>query len=183
MARLLDRVRSPAGSPPCAGAAERPQPAENKRVPDSASPAEQEVPVVIQRPANLTELTRRAVGPEKGVDLSAMRELANSSAKAAIERHARNLLARTGGSKLLMAILGATCGGSLYWMGTLHENGGFAIQAAAVSFVIALFWALQYAAVTGRLLVTRSDQASRGTAPAEHVETLVDAEEKDGGDA
>jgi hypothetical protein len=148
-------------APPRRGQSSEPAPsAVGKRVSD-ASASEEPASTADVRPAgNLTELTPRAVAPEKQVDLSAMRELANFSAKAAIERHARSLLARAGGSKLFMALIGAACGGALYWMGTCHEIGSIAIPAAAVSFVVAIVWGLQYAAVTGRLIVTRSGDSS-----------------------
>jgi hypothetical protein len=157
MARLLDRVRSPSTPPPPKTAAE-PRQAIGENAPDAPGPA-----VPAQPPAGTpraAELTPRTVAPEKSIDLSAMRELANLSAKAAIERHARGLLARASGSKLFTALFSATCGGALYWMGRLHDNGGFALHAAAGSFVIALFWTLQYAVASGRLSVTRPDVAS-----------------------
>jgi hypothetical protein len=69
-----------------------------------------------------------------------------------------------------MALFGTVCGGALYWMGTLHESGGMAIQSAAVSFIIALVWSIQYAAVTGRLMVTRPSSVPFQEPPAEGIQ-------------
>ena len=92
----------------------------------------------------------RAVAPEKTIDLSAMRELANLSAKAAIEHHALGKLARTSGSKLFVAAVAVVSGGLLLWMGSLLKAGILAVNAGIVAMVIAIAWIAQCAVLVGR---------------------------------
>jgi hypothetical protein len=114
----------------------------------------------------LTELTRRTVAPERAIDLSAMRELANLSANAAIERHTRGRLIRASGGKLLVALLGATCSGVLYWQSVLLGTGSLAVYSSAVSLIVALYWSVQYMILTGRIISTPPSDLPQGAAPS-----------------
>jgi len=169
MARLLDRMRSPASS---SQEPEAPAQAAEEEQGEGAARAEgpESAPVSTDEP--LRELTPRAVAPERPIDLSAMRELANLSANAAIERHARGRLVRASGGKLLVAIVGAICSGVLYWQAVYLGNGPLAVYASTVSLIVALYWSVQYLILTGRIITARSADAPPGTTFAGHGGSL-----------
>jgi len=116
----------------------------------------------------LRELTPRAVAPERAIDLSAMRELANLSANAAIERHTRGRLVRASGGKLFVAFLGAACSGVLFWHAAFLGAGSLAVYSSAVSLIIALYWSVQYMILTGRIISARPDDLPQGPARTGH---------------
>lgn len=162
MTRLLQRVRSPRGDGPAAAAASRPPAAvaddQRTEEPGERLPAQQAAIVPVSRPA---EYVPRAVAPEKTVDLSAMRELANLSAKAAIERHARSRLVRASGSKLFVALFAAGAGGLSFWMTWFFGLGNEAIFGGTVCLATAGVWGLQYLILTGRIIWRRPAYSAR----------------------
>jgi hypothetical protein len=116
----------------------------------------------------LRELTPRAVAPEKSIDLSAMRELANLSANAAIARHARGRLVRASGGKLFVAVVGAICSGALYWQAVHLGTGPLTVYSSAISLIVALYWSVQYLILTGRIIAAPTANGALGAAPAKH---------------
>jgi hypothetical protein len=164
MAQLLRRVggisqvASPAGSP---APRRDPQPQ-----PDSHERAEEHA---VAEPAGPQcggpgELSPRATAPEKGIDLSAMRELANFSARQAIDRYARQTLSRTIQSKLVVTVVSALVGAALLWFWWHDRSNQLSFYGAAVSFVIAIFWGVQDLVLTSRKIAGLS---ARRDAPAE----------------
>ena len=134
MDRLLKRVRnatSPAGpsSPP---AATRVEPAPlPKPSPTPASPVAEEP----------TEYVPRTTAPELPANLSAMRELANTAARTAIDRHVRKHTGRQAAGRLVAA--GLTISTSIllsYWAWRAHslEAG----VAAGIGGSIGIYWTL-----------------------------------------
>jgi hypothetical protein len=98
----------------------------------------------------------RSDAPERSVNLAAMRELANFSAQAAISKHARKQLISATRVKLMVAVVALAAGGGLlsfYFSGTTTP---WILYAGVAAFLIGLFWAVQYAILTGRLVVSRS---------------------------
>jgi hypothetical protein len=160
MTRLLERVRSTTGGaevPDSRPQAPRPQrpavptapaetPLELASVPQPATP----------RPRKPVEMTPRAKAPEKMAGLSAMRELANLSAQNALDQHTRKQLARARRGKLLIVISGLAAAALLMWMWSTYGLGAVTYFAAMVGIVVALFWGLQYAILTGHLIISRS---------------------------
>ena len=140
---------------------------ETKRaeVPDGGAPLEGDS---LPAEAFLRELTPRAVAPERTIDLSAMRELANFSATAAIETHARGRLIRASGGKLLVAVVAAVCAGVLCWHAVYLDRGPLTLYSAAASFIIALYWSFRYLILTGRIIAAGPDDASPGAPPTGH---------------
>ncbi len=170
MARLLERMRNP--NAPTQGPPRPVQVEEPKRVEASDHEApDAEAPPPAEEP--LRELTPRAVAPERTFNLSAMRELANFSATAAIKTHARGRLVRASGSKLLVAVVGAVCGGLLLWHSVALNGSTLTLFSAATSFVIALFWSLQYLIFTGKVIATRPTEDLPGVAPSEQGPSLA----------
>ena len=106
------------------------------------------------------ELAPRAVAPEKHVDLSALRDLANLSAEHALGRHDRKQLIAATRSKLIVTVVALAVGVGLLWHWHSHNTGNLIVFAAMLSFLIALHWGLQYAILTGRLIINRSGRIS-----------------------
>jgi hypothetical protein len=97
---------------------------------------------------------RKPPGPApERTGFAAMRELANVSARSAVDQHARRQMVAISRSKLVVAITATVAGMSLLWLWTTHAPIGVTLLAAIVSLAIAVLWALQYAVVTGRLLI------------------------------
>ncbi len=75
--------------------------------------------------------------------LGSMRELANSSANAAINRHARKELARKGRDKLVFSLIATACGVLALFSTWYSEAGTSALWPAAATFVAAFIWGSQ----------------------------------------
>jgi len=165
MARLLERVRGVTGE--AAGAVG----ASPKRRDEDAPPRE----TIPFRPADETaaqrfagkrrepvEMSPRAVAPEKFVNLTAMREVANLSAQTAIDRHSQRLLRRVVGFKLLVAVLGLVSGIVLLGIWRVAPSG-LTFSAAMISLVVGLFWGIQFFV----LMIPRIQSRRRAPAPVE----------------
>lgn len=147
MARLLERVRGVASETPYAAESSRrgcrEEPPSREAVP-IRSEAEAPAPRVASgKRREPVELSPRAVAPEKFVDLTAMRELANLSAQNAIDHHSRKVLRRVVLTKLIVSLMGLVAGGALLWTWR-NASSQLAFSAAMASFVVALFWGIQY---------------------------------------
>jgi hypothetical protein len=159
MTRLLKRVQNigqrqrPAAanaSPPTAAqASASPKDAgDGATAPPSEGSAVQEV---------LAKLSRRAAAPELSSDIAAMRELANLSARAAIDKYAYRNWGRAAIGKFTIALLAAAAG-----VGAVHfaaAPDSMLMYAGLLSFVISLFWLLQ-----AGILVKNVFEASRRNA-------------------
>jgi hypothetical protein len=115
-----------------------------------------------------------------------MREVANLSARAAIDGHARRTLLRMSSGKLVGVVLSLLCSGAMIWMWLYFGAGELTFYTGLVGLLIALSWAVQYAMLTGRLIVSRSGRVQwkwhKGSAgsppppPAENPEGREDRE-------
>jgi len=162
MARLLDRVYAVRGD---VQRQER-EPHEIQREPP-VEPAPQEltephpaerpaVPQAVARPRQPKKMTPRAVAPERQVNLSAMRELANLSAHSAIDRHARRQVRVAAWGKVLTTTVGVGAGAVLLRIWWTNQASELTFYAALVSLLVALLWGLQCARLTGRKMVHKS---------------------------
>jgi hypothetical protein len=104
------------------------------------------------------EISPRAVAPENHVNLSAFRDLANLSAAHALGRHDFNRRLRETRSKLIVCTVSLIVGCLLFWHSHAHSANRLTFIASVLSFLIALIWGLQYAVLTGSLIVNRSGQ-------------------------
>lgn len=153
MSRLMQRVRSvtgePTGStPPAPRPRETPPSSPRKASPPTAKPAASEEP----EPAAWSPRT----APETLENLSLLRELANTSAHTAIQQHARRRMRSALRTKLLLAIISLAIGSLLIGIWSLTETGAPAYYGGLVCLLVALLWGIQYAVLTGRMIVNKS---------------------------
>jgi hypothetical protein len=191
MARLLDRVRAGTGrshEPPAFGASSlaasaspaSAQPASARPAsanatsslaasaePASAPPAPEAADSPSPGPASASEprepapWSPRAVAPERSLDLSAMRDLANYSAQAAIDHHARRRLLGTAITKLVVTAASLAAAAILLWIWWAHQDQRATLYAAFASLVVALLWAAQYVFLRASIFLTKSRRAER----------------------
>lgn len=107
-------------------------------------------------------MSPRTVAPESHLDLTALRELANLSAKSAISRHSRKVLIRTIYSKAAVALVGLAAAGWLFWMWSGTEAMQITFYSALVAVLVAIYWGVQYAILTGRLIISNSGHIDIG---------------------
>lgn len=139
MHRLMQRVRGDsdtAHSAPLSPARWQPAPpapAEKQPVPES---------VVVQPVAATVDPSQyvpRSMAPELGSDLSAMRELANSAARSAIDRHIRRRTQQQATGKLFGACLSLTTG-LVLWYWAWKTKSFSAASAAALGCALGGSW-------------------------------------------
>jgi hypothetical protein len=164
MSRLMERLRvggGGSGSP-----SQRPQSVAPRVTPESPRPAETqsreakpaavEKPVAAaSRPSEPVEMAPRAVAPETQIGLSAMRELANLSAKSALGQHARRQLIISMRTKLVIAVMGAATAAWMLWLWGKPGTTIMTLYSGVAGLVVALFWGIQYAVTTGHLIVDK----------------------------
>jgi hypothetical protein len=174
MARLLERVRGVTSETPYAAESsrrgDREEPSSQETIP-LRSEAEAPAPrVASAKHREPVELSPRAVAPEKFVDLTAMRELANLSAQNAIDHHSRKVLRRVVLTKLIVSLMGLVAGGALLWIWR-YASSQLAFSAAMASFVVALFWGIQYyVLVAPRVWRRRERDGGRGKEEGRRME-------------
>jgi hypothetical protein len=117
--------------------------------------AEPTKPQVNALPSN-EPITPRTVAPENRGDLSAFRELANLSAKNALGRYSRKMLIKTMNSKLLVAVTSLTAGIALLWLWYSHGAVSALFFMGLLALLIAIYWGVEYALITGRLIISKS---------------------------
>ncbi len=114
------------------------------------------VPKSVAPPRKPAEMAPRAVAPEKRVNLSAMRDLANLSAHSAIDRHAQRQARLASWGKLLIVAVGVGASTALLWIWWTTETSEVTFYAAMVSLLVALLWAVQSAGLAGRKMLCKS---------------------------
>ncbi len=153
MARLLARMRSGEESPVSPGA-RKPVPEVSQASSNSsrtvAAPTTQAPPQTtsmpetirnaqtVTAPFNPEEYVPRALAPEKSKNLAAMRELANTSARSAIQVSARRKYGTALAIKLIVASVGLGVGCILILINGFNVNIG--LIATIASFLVALIW-------------------------------------------
>ncbi len=162
MSRLMHRTQASSGGsaapslapPASAPAAARGAPATAGVVkpmePSSTAPAP------APRRREPAQVAPRAVAPEKHVNLSAMRELANLAAHSAINRYSRRILINAVYSKLLVAAVALASAASLLWMWKTTTGLQTTLYLALVALSVAIYWGVQYALLSGRLRINKS---------------------------
>ena len=166
MAKLMQRVRAQTSegapsTPWTPSATPRPDPKPTQQVqetpgPDIEASAEQD---------DLTELSPRAVAPERLTDLAAMRQLANVSAQSAIDGHTRHQLKMAIRTKLAVMAMGLAVGGALTWFWWAMNGGDLALYSAYACFLVIVLWGIQYAVLTGRMIINRTGSVDWNSSP------------------
>jgi hypothetical protein len=124
----------------------------------SGEPSPRKSPPIDQAeaPPEPEEMSPRAVAPEKHVNLSAMRELANLSAHTAIDHHAQRQARLAGWGRLPVAVLAAGVGVGLMWVWQTTGTNEVAFYASIGSFLVALLWGLRCANLRGPTMFSKS---------------------------
>jgi hypothetical protein len=144
MSRLLKRVRGASHSHKPQSNADDTRPSPTASQSDeglaraAAERAAADVETFHEVPARLIA---RTTAPELSSNLAAMRELANMSARAAIDKHAYRNWGRAAFGKLAIAVLAAAAGcGAIYFA---EAPDSMLMYAGLLCFVVTLFWLLQ----------------------------------------
>jgi len=153
MSQLMARVRGETKQVPASK--QPPPPATEPSTPPVKIDQNRGTEVTV--PSGPIERTPRASAPER-TGFAAMRELANVSARSAVDQHARRQMISVRRSKRTVAITAGLAGLALLWLWATYAPTGITLLGAAASFVVALLWAIQYAIVTGRLFVGKSSR-------------------------
>jgi hypothetical protein len=114
---------------------------------------------------DLSELSPRATPPELTSNISAMRDLANLSARSAIDTHSRKKMRSVVYSKLIVSFVGLAAAAGLIWMSA--SGGKVAYGGALVSTIIAVIWGLEYLIISGYTLWNRKSPAQKQPAKTE----------------
>jgi len=192
MVRLMQRVRSiTEGEGKSSSVGTSPQPDEQADPEGSsvAPPTPSSPPTESGPPREPQRMSPRAVAPERSVDLTAMRELANLSAKTAIDRHSRHKKIHGSRSKLLISFAAATLGATMLGIWRMTDVGQTSYYVALACFVLAALWAVPYALTVCRNITTRPARSRRPSAaettatgspnaPVEDFEPSTDADER-----
>ena len=102
------------------------------------------------------EMAPRAVAPERQVDLRAMRQLANLSAKNALHKHESKRLSGSTRMKLLVTCVSLVVGALLIDHPQLPGASPVTIYGAVASFAVAALWGVNYLTLMSRLAGERS---------------------------
>ena len=109
----------------------------------------------------------RAAAPAKHIDLSALRELANLSADSALSEHAHRVLVNAMRSKLIVAFVALASGAGLWWMWHTFGARETTLYASLAALLVSIFWGVEYAVLTGRLIVNKSGHLALRHSPGE----------------
>ena len=187
MNRLMKRVRestsetaAPSYTPPVFGrSAARESGVADSAVSNEAPVSSATFPEPPRRePAQMPP--RKSV-PEKDINLSALRELANLSAHSAISRYTHRTLTSSMYSKLLVVVVSLASTGVLLWMWRTMSGRQITFYSALIALLVAIYWGVQYALVSGRLMINKSgriewksaDAFGKGSSKEETVEDTV----------
>lgn len=104
-------------------------------------------------PRPTAEWVPRTTPPEKGVDLEAMRDLANLSAHTALEQHHRRKTLAAVWAKFFVSLVSLLLGIGMLWLWGGKPEHDLALYAAGTCFAVAALWGLQYLLGAGKLLL------------------------------
>ena len=153
MQRLLERSRTaPANTAPTP---KSPQPVQNEThepsVPRWSAPTARSATTTLDlEPAPQRKPLKPARTPERPCDLAAMRELANASAKAHLAQYARDERRSMLQTKLSVLVVSLV---SAIFLLVISPRGSTPWCGGIVSLLVAGFWGLQVAVITGKLTI------------------------------
>ncbi|MEI8373615.1 MAG: hypothetical protein WCJ35_12380 [Planctomycetota bacterium] len=156
MSRLLARSRgdsAPSSDPAAVSAVAAPQSSSISVVPEPhPEPPD---------PCEPVEMAPRAVVAERQVDLQAMRQLANLSAKNALHKHESKRLSGNTRAKLLVTSVSVVAGVSLLVIYLLPGAPHITIYGAVASLAVAVLWGVRYKSLASRMTSERLAYMSR----------------------
>ena len=165
MVRLMERIRSAQGE--LASTPDKPYAPASSKSESAALPSENEpsqpaasIPAVTQS-RETVELSPRTLAPEKQVDITLLRDLANYSAKNALGKHARGQMMQVMYSKLVVALIGGFTGIALLLVWQLWLTNNLTFFSAMMSFAVAVIYGVQYVLKTIELLISGSDNLDK----------------------
>jgi hypothetical protein len=145
--RVRDSMTGGTPSPRAAAAVQSPSTKPGTPAPTAAEQPKKQ-PRLMPR---TKEATPRAIPPELSADFSAMRALANNTARQAIDTHQRRGQVRAMQGKLLIAIVALLVSFGLMWFSTGGNH--LALWASLLSLLVAGYWIRRY------VLLTRKSRA------------------------
>ena len=135
-----------AGHPPVAVSRTRP----SMTQPTEPKPAEQ-----VAQPAAAGIMPTRAAIRETQVQIRALRELANASARSAIVRHTRRKMLLATCDNLLVAVVGLLSGAAMLWFHRSPGTSDVTCCAAVAGLVVAVLWGTRFANAVQELIADR----------------------------
>jgi hypothetical protein len=158
MSRLMQRIRLTPNEPESPSrATPRPEPIHRAREASAGGSAVEPLQPAASTPQSVEAepVQLRARTPAKQIDLTAFRELANLSARNALHQHSRRTLVHAMYSKLTVSMVALVAGIGLFWMWKQFGACPMTLCSSLVAIIVALFWGLEYALLTGRLIVRK----------------------------
>ncbi|MCE5269006.1 MAG: hypothetical protein LLG00_14105 [Planctomycetaceae bacterium] len=160
MSRLMQRLHPTGDTESGSNGSQSPQAAWGSNSADSTT-ATAPIPAAQRRePASVLP---RATAPEKNIDLSVLREVANLSAQNALSRHARRILVSRMNGNLFVAIAAFSAFAGLFWMSKRLPAWESTYYASLIALLVAVYWSLHYLLLTGRLIVKSGHVAWNAT--------------------
>ena len=105
----------------------------------------------------------RAVVPETQVQIRALRELANASARSAIICHTRRKMLLTTGDKLLVTVVGLLTCTALLWLWRSPGTSNVTGYAILASLLVAILWGTRFANMAKHVMVDRLGQREQNS--------------------
>ncbi len=166
MSQLLQRMRAPKAeevwgelSPPPKADSPTPPPPSPREVAPAASPS------APTSPNTPSQFVPRALAPELTADFSAMRALANNTARHALDTHRRGRQVRSTRGKLVVAAIALALSFTLLWLST--SGSSLVLWSAVTSLLVSVYWGGRYLLLTRRLRgVAEKDDDAGATATA-----------------
>lgn len=114
------------------------------------------------------EYTPKVAAPEKSADLTALRELAMTSANANIQNYHAATKAKTANEKWIVVVVAMICAMGLCYI-CINYKSDWSYLAAGAAFMVALYWAIQASFSTAA--AKRLTKQEKGAAPSDEKTT------------
>jgi hypothetical protein len=174
MSQLLQRMRGPKAGENAVELS-RPPVAESL-VPALAEPASEPEPAPVVTSTPPTQFVPRALAPELTADFSAMRALANTTARQAIDAHRRRRQARFTRGKLTVAAIALTISFALLWLSS--DGSHVALWSAIASGLVSVYWGGRYILLAHKLR-GKAEEAAAEEPAVEESDAVESAQEKE----
>ncbi len=158
----MQRVSASSGEPDTR-AGQRPESVRPRReasaVPTAIEPIQPAAPA-IPRSEEPEPAQARSRTPPKHIDLSVFREVANMSARHAIQQHSRRTLVRAMYSKLTVMLVALVASVGLFWIWRQFGACKLTLYSSLTAIGVAIFWGLEYALLTDWLIIHKGGRVN-----------------------